>query len=91
MTIAVPVHSECRASRSNVDKVERVALPGLRHQRAVRGALPVAQRAAILPDDQVQVTWGLDDVGAILRRTFEPSDTEREMANLVNQALIKES
>ena len=91
LTVAVPVHSDRRAVISNVDTVERVARPGLRHQRAVRGALPVEQRAVTLPDDQVQVTWGLDDVGAILRRTFEPSDTEREMANLVNQALIKAS
>ncbi len=74
-----------------VDTVERVARPGLRHQRAVRGALPVDQRAAKNPDDQVQVTWGLDDVGAILRRTFEPSDTEREMANLLNQAVMSAS
>ena len=88
LTIAVPIHSEWRAVArrvpirvSNFDKVERVALPGLRHQRAVRGALPVAQRTGTLPDDQVQVTWGLDDVGAILRRTFEPSDTEREVAS----------
>ena len=73
-----------------VDIVERVARPGLRHQRAVRGALQVEQHA-IIPDDQVQVTWGLDDVGAILRRTFEPSDTEREMANLVNQAVMSAS
>ena len=62
LTIAVPVHSGWKAVRSNVDKVERVALPGLRHQRAVRGALPVAQRTGTLPDDQVQVTWGLDDI-----------------------------
>ena len=85
LTVAVPVHSGRRAVASNVDTVERVARPGLRHQRAVRGALPVAQLVVCLPD-QVQVTWGLDDVGAILRRTFEPSDTEREMANLVTEA-----
>ena len=91
MTIAVPIHSGWRAVKINVDKLERVALPGLRHQRAVRGALPVAQRADIIPDDQVQVTWGLDDVGAILRRTFEPSDTEREMANLVTEAIMSAS
>jgi len=80
LTVVVPVHSGRRAIFFSFDTVERVARPGLRHQRAVRGALPVVQRAAIFPDDQVQVTWGLDDVGAILRRTFEPSDTEREMA-----------
>ena len=91
LTIAVPVHSGWKAVRSNVDKVERVALPGLRHQRAVRGALPVVQVAISIPDDQVQVTWGLDDVGAILRRTFEPSDTEREMANLVTEAIMSAS
>ena len=91
LTIAVPVHSIWRAALKNVDKDERVAVPGLRHQRAVRSALPVAQRAATLPDDQVQVTWGLDDVGAILRRTFEPSDTEREMANLVTEAIMSAS
>ena len=65
LTIAVPVHSGWRGFHANVDKVERVVIPGLRHQRAVRGALPVAQRAtsvpvvATLPDDQVQVTSGL--------------------------------
>ena len=91
LTVAVPVHSGRRAVISNVDTVERVARPGLRHQRAVRGALPVVQRAVKLPDDQVQVTWGLDDVGAILRRTFEPSDTEREMANLVTEAIMSAS
>ena len=63
----------------------------MRHQRPVRSALPVEQRAITRPDDQVEVTWGLDDVGAILRRTFEPSDTEREMANLVNQAVMSAS
>ena len=91
LTVAVPVHSGRLAVRSNVDTVERVARPGLRHQRAVRGALPVEQRAFRFPDDQVQVTWGLDDVGAILRRTFEPSDTEREMANLVTEAIMSAS
>ena len=85
LTVAVPVHSGRLAPtvRSNVDTVERVVLPGLRHQRAVRGALPVEQRAVVFPYDQVQVTWGLDDIGALLRKTFEPSDTEREMANLL--------
>ena len=91
LTVAVPVHSGRRAPGSNVHTGERVARPGLRHQRAVRGALPVEQLAGRIPDDQVQVTWGLDDVGAILRRTFEPSDTEREMANLVHQAIMSAS
>ena len=91
LTVAVPVHSGRRAVVLNVDIVERVARPGLRHQRAVRGALPVEQRAMPLPDDEVQVTWGLDDVGAILRRIFAPSDTEREMANRVNQAVMSAS
>ena len=91
LTVAVPVHSGRRRDvrvPANVDTVERVARPGLRHQRAVRGALPVEQRAVPMPEDQVQVTWGQDDVGAILRRTFEPSDAEREMANLANQATM---
>ena len=60
-TVAVPVRHGRRIVISHVDTVERVARPGLRHQRAVRGALPVVQRAVTpLPDDQVQVTWGLD-------------------------------
>ena len=92
LTVAVPVHSGRRAVGGRWGHtVERVARPGLRHQRAVRGALPVVQRAVRFPDDQVQVTWGLDDVGAILRRTFEPSDTAREMANLVSKAIMSAS
>ena len=88
LTVAVPVHSGRRAVASliRVDTGERVARPGLRHQRAVRGALPVAQRAALLPGDQVQVTCGLNDIGAIMKKRF---DTEREMAKLVNLTLIK--
>ena len=88
LTVAVPVHSGRRDEVSTEYTVERVARPGLRHQRAVRGAFPVVQRAVSIPDNQVQVTWGLDDVGAILRRTFEPSDREREMANLVTEAIL---
>ena len=68
LTIAVPVHSGWRAVHSNVDKVERVALPGLRHQRAVRGALPVVQVAISIPDDQVQVTWGPDDIRGLVHQ-----------------------
>ena len=67
LTVAVPVHSGRRDEVSTEYTVERVARPGLRHQRAVRGALPVGQRATVLrqgmyPGDQVQVTWGQDHI-----------------------------
>ena len=68
LTVAVPVHSGRRAPLSNVDTVEGVARPGLRHQRAVRGALPVVQRAVRFPDDQVQVTWGPDDIRGLVHQ-----------------------
>ena len=68
LTVAVPVRSDRRAVASNVDTGERVARPGLRHQRAVRGALPVVQRAISFADDQVQVTWGPDDIRGLVNQ-----------------------
>ena len=70
LTVAVPVRRGRRAVASNVDTGERVARPGLRHQRAVRGALPVVQRAisTLSPGDQVQVTWGPDDIRGLVHQ-----------------------